>query len=52
MIEHEAVVSVVHLEQCRARELVAIAVLHEATDDDAQAAAGIGEAHNSRDPLP
>ena len=46
MIEHEAVVSVIHLEQRRACELVAVAVLHESTTDDAQATAGIGEAHN------
>jgi len=45
MIEHEPVVSVVHLEQRRAREPVVVAVLHETTASGARATAGIGEAH-------
>ena len=43
MIKHEAVVSVIHLEQRRAGEPAAIAVLHEAAANDAQVAAGIGK---------
>src|SRR5262245_25488321 len=46
VIEHEAVVSVIHLQQRRARETLALAVLDESTTCDAQVAVGIGEAHN------
>jgi hypothetical protein len=46
VIEHEAVVSVVHLEQRGACKPYAITVLHDSTTCDAQVTAGIGEAHN------
>ena len=45
VIEHQAVVSVVHLEQSRACEPVAIAVAYEAAACGARAVARIGETH-------
>src|SRR5262245_1082623 len=43
VVQHEAVVSVVQLEQRRSRELVAVAILHESTPCHPQASAGIAE---------
>ena len=50
MIEHQTVVSVVHLEQRGAGELVAISVFYEATANETQPIIGIGE--SSRPALP
>jgi hypothetical protein len=46
VIEHQAVVPVVHLKQSHTREPVAIAVLREPTGCNAQMLVGIGEAYD------
>src|SRR5262245_44659733 len=46
MIEHKAIVSVIHLEQRRSGQPATVAVLHESAAHDAQTATRIREAHN------
>jgi hypothetical protein len=46
VIEHKAVVSIIHLKQRRAGKTVVFAVPHEATTRDAESVTGIGEAYN------